>query len=157
MKHSYTGTGLTIQAEKGERVSYRKQSLCDSLNTEAFTDIPVEQSVSLNLNERQMEWVEVKTEDRGIVCLPPREGAEWEIIIECKKTKGGGIELRVKSPTNIHLSHIYMDVSGKKVYLSSGRATADKVWYLARPSVPKFYAEEYCRRFVDISTVWAPN
>lgn len=156
MNPIYTGTQLTIQAERGERVSYRKQSLCNFLNTEPFTDIPIEQSVSLNLNERQMEWVEIKTEGKSIVCLPPSEGAEWEIIIECNKTRSG-IELRVKSPTNIHLSHIYMDVGGKKVYLSSGRATADKVWYLDKPSVPEFYAEEYCRSFVDIRTVWAHN
>lgn len=154
MKHSYTGTRLTIQAERGERVSYRKQSLCNSLNTEAFTDVPVEGGVDLNLNEHQMEWVEIKTEGKGIVRLPPREGAEWEIVIKCKKTRSGGIELRVQSPTNIHLSHIYMDVGGKKVYLSSGQATADKVWYLDKPSVPKFYAEDYCPDFVDVSLTW---
>lgn len=154
MKHSYTGTQLTIQAERGERVSYRKQSLCNSLNTEAFTDIPIEQSVSLNLNEHQMEWVEIKTEGKSVACLPPREDIKWEIVIECKKTKGGGIELRVKSPTNIHLSHIYMDVGGKKVYLSRGRATADKVWYLDKPRASEFYAEDYCRDFVDVSLIW---
>lgn len=150
----YTGTRLTIPAKQGERVSYRKQSLCNSLNTEAFTDVPVEGSVDLNLNDRQMEWVEVKTEGKGIEYYLSRKEDDWEIIIECKKTKSGGIELWVKSPTNIHLSHIYMDVGGKKVYLSRGRATADKVWYLDKPSVPKFFAEEYCRDFVDVSLIW---
>lgn len=40
MNPIYTGTRLTKQAKKGERVSYRKQALCNSLNTEAFTDVP---------------------------------------------------------------------------------------------------------------------
>lgn len=154
MNPIFKGNRLTIQAKNGERVSYRKQSLLNPLNTEAFTDIPFEGSLDLNLNDRQKEWVEVKTEGKDIECYLSGKKDDWEIIIECKKTKSGGIELRVKSPTNIHLSHIYMDVSGKKVYLSCGRATADKVWYLDRPSVPKFFAEEYCRDFVDVSLIW---
>lgn len=154
MKPIFTGTRLTIQAKNGERVSYRKQSLLNPVNTEAFTDIPFEGSVDLNLNDRQWEWVEVKTEGKDIEYYLSRKEDDWEIVIECKKTKGGGIELRVKSPANIHLSHIYMNVGGKKVYLSRGQAKADKVWYLDRPSVPKFFAEEYCRDFVDVSLIW---
>lgn len=160
MTHSYKGDGLTIQAEAGERVRYRLQQMNQPRDTtKAYTELKENESVTMELNKNLLQCLEVETADGKTRYYPPRESTQWKVIIEKENTK-----LRVlgqwgdsNETEEIHLSHIYMNVDGKKVYLSSTEKAQGRnewQWRIHSAQSPSFHAEEYCKEFVKVIIVY---
>lgn len=153
MTKSYAGTGLTIRAEEGELVRYRKQRMSEPRDPElSYKELSENEAVTLDLNEELMECVEVET----VGYLPPKETTQWKVFISVSQKKNGRV-LKIEGKcgdsytAKINLSHIYLDVDGKKVYISGDKiASGGMEWYLGNQEVPTFKVEEYCSGFVSV-------
>lgn len=153
MTKSYAGGGLTIRAEKGELVRYRKQQMSKPRNPELpYIELPENEAVTLHLNENLMECAEVE----AVGYLPPKETTQWKVFISVSQKKNGQV-IKIEGKRDgdltdaINLSHIYLDVDGKKVYLSGDEeASGGMEWYLGSQVDPTFKVEEYCSGFVSV-------
>lgn len=166
MKKAYEGDKLTIQAEAGERVRYRIQRMDQPRDmTNPYTELQEKESFTIRLNEEQLQCLEVETADGKYRYFPPRENTCWKVFIKREKfIKEGNTKLRVlgqwgaaDKTAEIHLSHIYMNVDGKKVYLSSTEKALGRdewQWRIHSAESLSFQPEKYCKEFVEVRFVW---
>lgn len=149
MEYSYAGNVLTIRADKEEKIRYRTQQMIEPWDAEkAYIEIPEGKEVTLTLDTNTMECVEVDSSVDGILRLPTTGAVQnnpWTVSVTRR-----GLKLSISGP-GIHLSHIYMSVGGKKVFLSStGTIRNGKEWTVSSEQPVVFEVEEYCKGFVTV-------
>lgn len=160
MKHVYEKIHdgkirLTVTAEADETIRYREQCLVEPRKSDGYSELLPGKSVSIDLDNLNLQCLEVQVPGQSAKYLPPREDTSIEVSLS---RKDGKIVLKriIKKEesgdtrTSIHSSHIYRDVNGVKVYLGTEKLSdVDVEWYMdGRPA--EFHAETYCADFVKI-------